>query len=72
MECEIHQVHIFNLFLKPKIEVFSPFSYATVWRQRYTYKVLQTIQMKPILLCIWAEWAVLGSAKSALKFKYEI
>ena len=40
--------------------------------QRYTYRVLQTIQMELILLCVWAEGAVLGSAKSALKFKYEI
>ena len=40
--------------------------------QRYTYRVLQTIQMKLILLWIWAERAVLGRAKTALKFKYEI
>jgi hypothetical protein len=40
--------------------------------QRYTYRVLQTIQMKLILLCVWAERAVLGSAKTVLKFKYEI
>ena len=40
--------------------------------QRYTYRVLQTIQMKLILLCAWAERAVLGSTKTALKFKYEI
>ena len=40
-------------------------------RQRYTYGVLQTIQMKLILLCVWAELAVLGSTKTALKFKYE-
>ena len=40
--------------------------------QRYTYRLLQTIQMKLILLCVWAEWAVLGSAKTALEFKYEI
>ena len=40
--------------------------------QRYTYRVLQTIQMKLILLCVWAELAVLGSPKAALKFKYEI
>ena len=39
---------------------------------RYTYRVLQTIQMKLILLCDWAEQAVLGSAKTALKFEYEI
>ena len=40
--------------------------------QRYTYRVLQTIQMKLILLWVWAEGAVLGRAKTALKFKYEI
>ena len=40
--------------------------------QRYTYRVLQAIQMKLILLCVWAEPAVLGSTKTALKFKYEI
>ena len=40
--------------------------------QRYTYRVLQTIQTKLILLCVWAELAVLGSTKTALKFKYEI
>ena len=40
--------------------------------QRYTYRVLQTIQMKLILLCVWAEPAILGSIKTALKFKYEI
>ena len=37
-----------------------------------TYRVLQTIQMKLILLCVWAEPAILGSTKTALKFKYEI
>ena len=37
--------------------------------QRYTYRVLQTIQTKLILLCVWAEPAVLGSTKTALKFK---
>ena len=41
-------------------------------RQRYTYRVLQTIQMKLTLLCVWAELVVLGSTKTALKFKYEI
>ena len=54
-------------FLRPKQ---SSHSYGAM--QRYTYRVLQTIQMKLILLCVWAEWAVLGSAKTALKFKYEI
>ena len=40
--------------------------------QSYIYQVLQTIQMKLILLCVWAEPAVLGSAKTALKFIYKI
>ena len=40
--------------------------------QRYKYTVLQTLQMKFILLCDWAERAILGSAKTALEFKYEI
>ena len=40
--------------------------------QRYTYRVLQTIQMKLILLCVWAEQAVLVNANTALKLKYEI
>ena len=38
--------------------------------QRYKYRVLQTIQMKLILLCVLAEPADLGSSKTALKFKY--
>ena len=40
--------------------------------QSYTYQVLQTIQMKLILLCDWAELTVLGSAKTAIKFIYKI
>ena len=40
--------------------------------QSYIYQVLQTIQMKLILLCVWAESAVLGSAKTALKFIYKV
>ena len=39
---------------------------------RYTYRVHQTIQMKLILLCVWSELVVVLSAKTALKFKYEI
>ena len=31
-----------------------------------------TIQIKIILLCVWAEQVILGSDKTALKFKYEI
>jgi hypothetical protein len=41
-------------------------------RQRYTYRVLQTIQMKLILLCLWEVPVILGITKTALKFKYEI
>ena len=41
-------------------------------RMAFLYRVLQTIQMKLILSWVWAEWAVLGRAKTALKFKYEI
>ena len=40
--------------------------------RRYPYRVLQTIQMKLILLSVWAEMAVLGITKTTLKFKYEI
>ena len=35
--------------------------------QRYTYRA---IQMKLILLCVWAERAVFCSAKTDLEFKY--
>ena len=42
------------------------------FNKRYTYRVLQTIQMKLILLYVWVEQAILGSAKTAFKFKYEI
>ena len=38
--------------------------------QKCTYTALQAIKMK--LSCVWAERAVSGSAKTALKFKYEI
>ena len=34
--------------------------------------LLQTVQMKLILLCVCAEPAILGSAKTALKSEYEI
>ena len=40
--------------------------------QGYTYRVLQTIEMKFILLSVWAEWAVLDRAKKSVKYKYEI
>ena len=36
------------------------------------HTVAQTIELKFILLCVWAEAAVLGSTRTALKFKYEI
>ena len=40
-----------------------------MYLERDIYRVLQTIQMKHILLCVWAERNILGSA---LKLKYEI
>ena len=40
--------------------------------QKFTYRLLQTIQMNLILLYVWAEPADLGSTKTAIKFKYEI
>jgi hypothetical protein len=36
------------------------------------YRVLQTIQMKLILLHVWLERVVMGSLKTALKFKYDL
>ena len=33
--------------------------------QRYTYRVLQKIQMKLILICVWVKPAVLGNTKTA-------
>ena len=35
--------------------------------QRYTYRVLQTIQMKLILLFVWAELAVMGITKTKIQ-----
>ena len=49
-----------------------PIKFSLNLSQRYTYRVLQTIQMKLILSCVQAERAVSGSDKTALKFKYEI
>ena len=45
---------------------FGFFLLLNIWdyAQRYTYRVLQTIQMKLILLCVWAEPAILGSIKT--------
>ena len=41
--------------------------------QRYTYRVLQTILMKLLLSCVWADWAVWVVLKllsnSNMKFK---
>ena len=56
--------HVFFFILEMLLLLLFP----AIW-QRYTYRVLQTIQMKLILLCVWAEPAVLGSTKTALKFK---
>ena len=39
--------------------------------ERYIW-IAPNNSMKLILLCVWAEPAVLGSAKTALEYKYEI
>ena len=59
------------------VGTFAPFHTSIIYDmggrgQSYIYQVLQTIQMKLILLCVWADPAVLGSAKTALKFIYKI
>ena len=53
-----------------KYQRYKPFNMR--FMPRYTYRVIQTIHMKLILLCVGPDWAILGSAKTALKFKYEI
>ena len=58
--------YTFFLCLATKFATFS------CQNQRYTYRVLQTIQKKLILLCVWADPAILGSTKTALNFKYEV
>ena len=60
--------------ISPSSGFFTPFRSICFWPdfQRYTYRVLQTIQMKLIVLYVLAEPAVLGSTKTALKLKYEI
>ena len=65
----INDIRQFSMFFDPP--TFHVRQFLT-YNQRYTYRVLQTIQMKLILLWVWAERAVLGRAKTALKFKYEI
>ena len=64
---------IYGLLTSPKkrTDEFDLFAFL-LFMQSYIHQVLQTIQMKLILLCVWAETAVLGSAKTALKFKYVI
>jgi hypothetical protein len=64
--------------LLKKISIFHPpstfyffFRFFILLAKLYTPSTLN-IQMKLILLWVWAERAVLGRAKTALKFKYEI
>ena len=71
---------ILNIILEPGFQIAAILYLSSIeldeknhdFRQRYTYRVLQTIQMKLILLCVWAEPVQLGSTKTALKFRYEI
>ena len=60
----------FNVWPGPAIAMKSntnviPIGSLFTVQQRYTYRVLQIVQMKLILLCVWAERAILGSAKTA-------
>ena len=60
----------FELIFNPAGEKFTP----PADTNKCVYikdRVLQTIQKK-VLLFVWAEQAVLGSAKTDLRFKYEI
>ena len=47
-------------------------SYVFVVSQRYTYRVFQTIETKLILICVWAERAVLGTAKTAWEITQDL
>ena len=58
----------FELHLKNSFDATHAFD---MHPKLYTPSTLN-IQMKLILLWVWAERAVLGRAKTALKFKYEI
>ena len=57
MEAEIFKTSCRMLIVKPTKKADGAYF------QRYTHRVLQTIQMKLILFCVWAEQAILGSAK---------
>ena len=58
----------FKLQRKRQILAWAKWNRELGHRQSYIYQVLQTIQMKLILLCVWAELAVSSSTKTALKF----
>ena len=64
----------FRFLLRTRLQFsgYEHFWFEATVCQSYIYQVLQTIQMKLILLCVWAEPAVLDSTKTALKFKYKI
>ena len=66
LELENHQwLWLYSELLNwTKVNIFFHFFSC---RQRCT--LFQTIQMKLILLCVWAEPAVLGSTKTALKIQ---
>ena len=63
--------YFFQLYRVKKIILATPADKYAYYNldQRYTYRVLQTIQIKLMLLSVWAEPVILGSTKTALKFK---
>ena len=61
------------IFLWLKMNFHQSYMYLKLYhRDIHICRMLQKIQVTLILLCVLAEPAVLGSAKTALKFKYEI
>ena len=77
MLLSLKPIHFLGLLILTKVPTSMGSKYIKyIWdlesSQRYIYRVLQTIQMKVMLLQVWAEGAVFGRAKTALKYKYEI
>ena len=64
--CSRDSFHCYYL-VGPNIPIYSHGHSNSHLMQRYTFRMLQTIQMKLILLCVLAELA-----NFALKFKYKI
>ena len=62
----VHFSHML-LHILQKVDDALSFQQPASGRGRDIHIVLQTIQMKLIILCVWAERAILVNAKTALK-----